>query len=347
MYRYWLTKGFTPAVRIDRFPLLCRAAAAGTVAFEVGFLPALFFPWLRRLAVAGGIVFHLLTDVYLRIFFSELVSCYVAFVDWAALCAALGRRAFRRRLVIAYDGQERATRRVIAVVRTVDVLRAVEWRDVALASGPRHSAAGITFQIGVVRLALHLDDHRAATSRILVETFLRLPLAVPLLPVVMFLARRARTTVESSRPRVFSGRSRRPASALGVVVVGSVLLALNTYCGSLSIDSWPFGIYPSFNGIARPEYTTLEVVVRDASGRTTPVNTGLRPATMRRLVERVDRSRDEKLAALQEFLAHHRLVLRRGESLQLFEVTRSVLPDDRHKPPLRQKLLSELGPVPK
>ena len=42
-------QSFTPAIRIDRYPLICRAAAAATVAFEIGFFPALFF---RRPATA-------------------------------------------------------------------------------------------------------------------------------------------------------------------------------------------------------------------------------------------------------------------------------------------------------
>src|SRR5262249_38810762 len=92
MHGFWLTKGFTPALRIDRYPLLIRSAAAATVIFEVGFLPALFFPRLRRLAVAGGVAFHLLTMIYLHIAFYGLLVCYVAFVDWAALLAALRRR---------------------------------------------------------------------------------------------------------------------------------------------------------------------------------------------------------------------------------------------------------------
>lgn len=347
MYRFWLEKGFTPAVRIDRFPLICRAAAAATVAFEISFLPALFFPWLRRIAVAGGIAFHLLTDVYLRIAFTELVSCYVVFVDWAALCAAFGRRAFRARLVISYDGQHRPTRRVVAVVRAVDVLRAVEWRDAA-SSGEvgRAAAHAVTVPGGMAGLALHLHAQRAATGRVLVAALLRLPLAVPLLPVVVFLARRARPSEDSPGRRVPIRRVRRPASAFAPMVVGSVLLGLNLYCGLFGIDSWPFGIYPNFAGIARPEYTTLEVVVRDASGRTTPVDTGLRPAALRRLLETEDGNPEVRLAALQEFLAHHRVSLGRGESLQVFEVTRSTLPDDRRKPPLRQALLSELGPLP-
>jgi hypothetical protein len=85
MYKYWSAKNFLPPLRIDHYPSLYRAVGAAIVAFEVGFLPALFFPRLRRLAVAGGIAFHVMNAVYLRIYFHSLLLCYVAFVDWAAI----------------------------------------------------------------------------------------------------------------------------------------------------------------------------------------------------------------------------------------------------------------------
>jgi len=238
MHGFWLTKGFTPALRIDRYPLVMRSAAAAIVVFEVGFLPALFFPRLRPLAVAAGVAFHLLTVIYLRIAFSGLLLCYVAFVDWAALLAA-------------------ARRRFVA--------------------------------------------HRTPA-------------------------------------RALSASERRP-SIRGVVWVGSLLLAANLLCGVLDIDSWPFGVFPRFTGAPRLEYTALEVVVRQPDGATRPIDTGLRSIALQSLL------RDDqavRLAALREFVATHRVELQPGESLQLFEVTRSTVPEDRDKEPLRRTLLSQL-----
>lgn len=243
MHRFWAAKGFTPALRIDRYPLLIRAAAAATVIFEVGFLPALFFPRLRRLVVAGGIAFHLLTIIYLRIAFYGLLVCYVAFVDWAALMAAVRRR---------------------------------------------FAAIGAT-------------------------------------------------------PRTPAAVERRPLTR-GVVWVGSLLLAANVACGVFVIDSWPFGVFPRFAGIARPEYTALEVVLRQPDGATRPVGTGLRPTALQMLLGAPDEA--AKLAALRDFVAAHRVELQPGESLQLFAVTRSTVPEDRDKEPLRRTLLSQLDAAP-
>lgn len=92
MYSFWAARDFVPLIRIDRYPLLYQGAAATTVAVELGFLPALFLPRLRPLAIAAGMFFHLMVAEYLRIFFTPLMACYVVFVDWAALWKSLGAR---------------------------------------------------------------------------------------------------------------------------------------------------------------------------------------------------------------------------------------------------------------
>ena len=74
------------------------------------------------------------------------------------------------------------------------------------------------------------------------------------------------------------------------------------------------------------------------------MDTGLRQATLQRLLGLKDIDQSARLAALQDFLAAHRVTLQPGESLQLFEVTRSTQPEDRQKEPLRRKLLSQFVP---
>jgi hypothetical protein len=112
------------------------------------------------------------------------------------------------------------------------------------------------------------------------------------------------------------------------------------------IDSWPVGVYPLFAGISGPEYTAFEVVVRDAAGHSRRVDTGLRPQSLVRMLGTPQAERALRLDALQEYLARHRVRLGPGESLQVFEVRRSTLPEDRQKEPLERKLLSQLGPLP-
>jgi hypothetical protein len=99
LYLIWSEKGFLPPFRIDQYPLLCRSAALLTIVFEIGFLPSLFFPRLRPFMLAGGLVFHAMNAVFLRIVFASWSLCYVIFVDWAAL----GRRLRGQRAVTGPD----------------------------------------------------------------------------------------------------------------------------------------------------------------------------------------------------------------------------------------------------
>jgi Kef-type K+ transport system membrane component KefB len=154
---------------------------------------------------------------------------------------------------------------------------------------------------------------------------------------------RRRFAAIGATPRTPAAVERRP-STRGVVWVGSLLLAANVACGVFVIDSWPFGVFPRFAGIARPEYTALEVVLRQPDGATRPVGTGLRPTALQMLLGAPDEA--AKLAALRDFVAAHRVELQPGESLQLFAVTRSTVPEDRDKEPLRRTLLSQLDAAP-
>jgi hypothetical protein len=169
----------------------------------------------------------------------------------------------------------------------------------------------------------------------------RLPLALPLLPLFTWLA-----TGDAGRRVEAPRRATRPPSLAGVITVGSVLFGLNVLCGVLTIDSWPFGVYPRFSGIADATVTEMEVVVRARDGQTRRVDTGLRPVSLMRLLNTHADDGGAKLAALEHYLAQRRVALASGEALQVFEVTRSTAPEDRGKDPLRRRLLSELGPLP-
>lgn len=77
-----------PSSRIDRWPLLCRALAALTIAFELSFLPlVLAGPRTRTLAVLGALGFHAGAEAFMGIQFSVLWGCYGMFVPWSALLA--------------------------------------------------------------------------------------------------------------------------------------------------------------------------------------------------------------------------------------------------------------------
>jgi hypothetical protein len=90
LYQSWRHLDALPLLRLDQFPLLSRAAALGTIVFELSFLFLVLSRRTRPLAAVGGLLFHAATAYFLRIFFLELMLCYVIFVDWHALAQRLG-----------------------------------------------------------------------------------------------------------------------------------------------------------------------------------------------------------------------------------------------------------------
>ena len=89
LYESWRHHGVLPALRIDLHPLLCHAAAAGTILFELGFIFLVLPRRTRPFAALGGLLFHASTAYFMRIYFLELMLCYVVFVDWHALALRL------------------------------------------------------------------------------------------------------------------------------------------------------------------------------------------------------------------------------------------------------------------
>ena len=93
MYGFWSGRGFLPWFRIDQYPLLMRATAVGTIAFEISFIFLIFSRRLRPFVAVAGVLFHILIWVYMRINFLPLLCCYVTFVDWGAVSRTVAERA--------------------------------------------------------------------------------------------------------------------------------------------------------------------------------------------------------------------------------------------------------------
>ncbi len=89
MYESWRHHHVLPALRIDLYPWLCHAAAAGIIFFELGFIFLILPRRTRPFAALGGLLFHASTAYFMRIYFVELMLCYVVFVDWQALALRL------------------------------------------------------------------------------------------------------------------------------------------------------------------------------------------------------------------------------------------------------------------
>jgi hypothetical protein len=80
MQAKWLEHGALPPFRLDHAPMLCAIGAVFVVAFELSFGALAFVPRTRLFALAGGVVFHLATQIFFFITFTSLWACYVVLV---------------------------------------------------------------------------------------------------------------------------------------------------------------------------------------------------------------------------------------------------------------------------
>jgi hypothetical protein len=81
MYWKWFQNGWLPPVRIDRWPFLCRLGGLAVVAFEVSFVGLVLRRRLRPVAAGLGLVFHLATELFLKIPFFGLWGLYLVLID--------------------------------------------------------------------------------------------------------------------------------------------------------------------------------------------------------------------------------------------------------------------------
>ncbi|MEE3220435.1 MAG: type II secretion system F family protein, partial [Planctomycetota bacterium] len=86
--------GWQPSIRIDRYPLLYRAAGLMTIVFEIGFIFCILTTRGRAIALVAGIMFHRGVSMFMRIAFWPLEWCYVSLVDWQRLLQKLGKQIF-------------------------------------------------------------------------------------------------------------------------------------------------------------------------------------------------------------------------------------------------------------
>ncbi len=83
LYFKWIEfPGWTPSFRIDHYPLVCQFLALGVIVFEISFIFLIFFPRLRYVAIAAGLMFHQMTRFFMRIYSIDLYYSYIVFFDW-------------------------------------------------------------------------------------------------------------------------------------------------------------------------------------------------------------------------------------------------------------------------
>jgi predicted DCC family thiol-disulfide oxidoreductase YuxK len=369
MYAKWADLGgWTPVFRIDQYPVLCKLAALGAVGFEMSFVFLIFSKRFRLFAPLGGLVFHTMTEIFMRISFRSLLRCYVAFFDWHAIFHHIGRWLYREEMHVLYDGNCKLCRRTMASLRVFDIFGRVtyvnaldekaiadhglHWMDFAALLKDMHAVVGMKSWTG-------FSAYRMLARRIPV-----LWPAVPLLylwPIAM-VARRVNRHVADARQcsmpcePSLTAWEREGRLALGsrpVTVIGSLLLLGNIIVGAGDIHfSWPLAAYPSFAGLAGPEAHALEVAVLNATGDVIPLNDQtmrqkMAPERFLGLVGPIlsandDTQRRIRLQALWRLWVHNDASLQQAHAVRFYDVTLITIPERRSENPIRRELLFEL-----
>jgi len=322
MYNKWMElAGWTPLFRVDHYPLLYKLSALATLAFEFSFIVLIFFAAVRWLAPLGGLAFHNMTNLFMRISFWNLQGCYVGFVDWKALCNWAGKRLFKSEMYVVYDGNCKLCRRTIASFRVFDLLDRVTyvnalnrtdlekhnlgWLDEDAVMGEMHVVVGKKVWRGFA-------CYRAWLSR--------MPLFWPLLPVlyvwpVTQVGRKVYGHVAESRTcniaretvalQPVAKKFLRPIAVMGALLV---YVAILSSIGK--VQTWPIAGYPTFEDLDKPEVSVLTIDAEDQKGEVTELRP-IRGTTLKHFAP-------ERMMGLQNRLIGITDEAERAERLQAF-----------------------------
>lgn len=123
---YWYDPHVGRLIRVDSLPAWVLAIlAASVVAFEVGFIFAVFFRRVRPALGLWGLAFHVGNGFVLKIWFTTLMPVYVSLFDWTAMGRALSRRG-RDPLLVFYNEGCGFCRRTVAILRSFDLFDAMK-----------------------------------------------------------------------------------------------------------------------------------------------------------------------------------------------------------------------------
>jgi predicted DCC family thiol-disulfide oxidoreductase YuxK len=370
MYMKWMEfDGWTPFFRLDWHPWLYKAAALETMIFEMSFVFLIFFPRLRRLAVLGGIVFHVASLLFLRIFFYDLLICYVVFFDVSGWLKKLGTRLFRSQLTVFFDGNCRLCRRTIAVIRVMDVLEtitfvnAVEDAELSCRGFGRLERPSLIQDIQAIsdgRKHVGFEAYRAMA--------LRLPILWPLVPFlfpppVERIANKVYRHVADSRicnlpdgeesSLAFADERGSSLGSTSVLAVGILLLTANVYTGARgNANGWPFACYPTFAAILGDETASLDIVALTSQGEIIPTDTKelaqrFMPQRFRGLVESLLRVQKpggstERLRSLWQLYVQEDSRLEKASVIRFHRLSLCTIPEKRYQNPVRSTLILEM-----
>jgi predicted DCC family thiol-disulfide oxidoreductase YuxK len=368
MYSKWMEfDGWTPFFRLDWHPWLYRSMALGTIAFEMSFLLLIFFPRLRRVAAFGGVMFHVGSLFFLRIFFYDLLILYVALFDVSGTLQKFGHWLFKGRLAVLYDGDCSFCRRTIAAIRTFDVFDCIDYAD-ARQSDTLHLP-----NTGNIDRSDLLQDMHAFSDKTQyrgVAAYRAMAVRIPCFwPLVPFLfsppvegiankiyrsvqLHRSCSLVERKQRSSFSGTPGLASDLRVIASMGILLVAANLYSGMRgTVSGWPFACYPTFAGTMGDEIESLEIVSLTPSGSVIPTDSStLRQSfadqRLRGLLEFALRNPGnsfERLKGVWQLYIQKDPRLKMASVVRFYRATLCTIPEKLYLNPLKRQLLVELN----
>jgi predicted DCC family thiol-disulfide oxidoreductase YuxK len=321
------------------------------------------------LAILGGIIFHKMTDIFMRIFFLDLIKFYVIFFDWAAIFTRIGSWLYQKDMYLIYDGNCKLCCRTIASIKVFDIFGRVVYvnaldKEAIISHGVAWlDLAALMVDMHVVidrRAWLGFSAYRALATRI--------PILWPAWPFLSIwpiptMAKRIYRYVADSRLCRIAGVSSRPQAAheeapqrrvSAVIVLGSLLMVANTLYGITKQGAgWPFACFPTFDALRQePVATSLEISVQNTAGASIPLEaeelrSEFPPVRFGGLTGRILQTKDpeqlrRRLTALWQFSARHNVSLQHAATIRFYKVTLVTVPERRHENPLQRELIYEL-----
>lgn len=367
-------------IPFDAHPWLYQPAAFITLMMEVGFIFCLFVPVLRIIALILGQLFHTMTYVLMGIPFFDVQACYVVFFDWNRIFHHIGRWLFGASIFVIYDGSALGCRRIVGVLRTMDVLGRINYIDSQ--DKAALSAHGLSWlddrktqgEVMVIQpmsqgqplVASALDNITALRTVIrrmpafwLLLPLLYLPFAGRLTASWYGRVVREHSEENNLLQSVQSDLREAPSTRLmPVMAFGIFLFVINAFMGFAHIHSWPFSSYPTFQQMSNGESISITLRLTTADQKTVVVDNevflqNFTPDRFFPIVGRVIEEgeysgnlerRDAKLWALWRVIQQSNPELQKleVERIQFFKTTYITIPDRLHENPLREELLADV-----
>ncbi|MBW4617249.1 MAG: DUF393 domain-containing protein [Desmonostoc vinosum HA7617-LM4] len=372
LYNKWLElDGWMPLFRLDKYPVLYRLSALGSIFFELSFIFLMFSSTTRYIAAVGGLLFHNMTNLLMKISFLILQKCYVAFLDWNAIFHWIGHRLFRKEMYVIYDGNCKLCRRTIATLKVFDIFGRLTFVNAldeqALTT---HNLLWLDLQalLADMHVVVETKSWKAFSAYRVLAT--RIPILWPTLPLLYIwpvptignqIYRRVADSRTCSLPQAQNyddvpRRNYQPRSHVQIVtVVGTFLLVINIFFGLIrETEAWPFSCYPKFSGIANAQTVVLEIVPLSTTG--TPIAFEQKSLKKKISPERfmglslsiLYKTKDpnkklRQLSVLWQLITNSDPSLKQAKSVQFYKTTVWNDPEKQLENPVNRSLVLELN----